>query len=130
MVEAYQGFFPVVSGESVSVTQAGGLVFAAAHDLTLREGGGQLIAAGNNLDLSEGGGMVLAAGNRLSVNDGGAMVAVSPNIEVRRGMVGIALAAHLDIADDSRVVVDVKAAAVIGVVAGVVFALISRVLGR
>lgn len=130
MVEARSGFFPLVRGENVTVRQAGGLVFGAAHDLGLREGGGQLIAAGNNMTVNDGGGMVLAAGNRLSVTNGGAALAVSPNVEVRQGLVGVALAAKLDVADDSRVLVDPKGAVLIGVVAGVVAALLGRLLRR
>ena len=113
-VEARRGFFPVVIGRDVSVSQAGGRLFLASGDLSLNQGGGQLLAAGGDISISQG----------------GAGVAIARDIRVERSYVGLALGRGVEISDDSRLVLDGKQAVLVGAVAGMVCALALRLLTR
>ena len=52
-VEARRGFFPVVIGDEVSVSQAGGGLFASRGDIHLRQGGARRVVFGPHPSLGE-----------------------------------------------------------------------------
>lgn len=91
MTDARMGFFPIVGGEKVSVTQAGAFVVGARNDIDLKQGGAQIIGAGNDLRVTQGGGWIMGAGNRVTVNQGGAFLAAGRNVEVNGSYVGVAI---------------------------------------
>lgn len=109
-VRAHRGFFPIVSGLDVDVSQAGS----------------QLIAAGNVLRLQQGGGNVLAAGNRLEVEQGGGLLLAAPNVSVRDGWVGMVVGNDVRL-DGTKIATTTPAALGVAVLVGLV---VGWLLGR
>ncbi len=130
MTEARQGFFPIVTGEEVRVSQGGGVAFVARRDLAVTMGGGQVLAAGNDLTVDRGGGWFLGCGNRLTVTHGGAAVAAGRRVDLRHSRVGVVLGVDVSLGDGARVLAGPREAALFGVAAGLVCALAGRLLRR
>lgn len=111
-VEARRGFFPVVIGDQVSVTQAGAQLFIAQGDLSI----------------SQGGGRVMVSGRDASISQGGAGIAVAQRLHAERSYIGLALGKNIELTDDSRLILGSSQAAVLGIVAGVACAMVTRLL--
>lgn len=106
-VTAYRGFFPVVCGNEVEVTQGGGFFFLAKDELEIEQGGGQWMIGLRKVEVEQGGCAVMVAGRA----------------EVSRGVIGALLAFRTELKDGSRVLMTLPQALVAGVAAGAVITL-------
>jgi hypothetical protein len=84
-------------------------------DATLSWSSASVLAAGNDVHVSYGGGQVMAAGNSIDVRNGGAGIAIAGTVRVDRGGVGLLLARHAEIGEDTRVMLQPTGAAALGV---------------
>ncbi len=144
-VQARRGFFPIVRGGEVSltqggaglcisqgdieITQGGGRTVLARGDVSIRQGGAFILGGGGNVTIREGGALLLAGGGTASVSQGGAAVVAAGSVRLERSYVGLALGVRTEIADDSKVLVGTRQAAIIGVAAGIACAVVARLLG-
>jgi hypothetical protein len=106
-VKAHRGFFPVVYGNNVEVSQGGGVIFIAKDELEIEQGGGQWM-----IGLRE-----------LEVEQGGAAVMIANRAEVKQGFIGVLASLHSEFKDGSRVLMTLPQAIAAGVAAGAVIAL-------
>lgn len=107
VVRAHRGFFPVVYGHDVEVSQGGGAIFIARDELEIEQGGGQWLIGLRKLEVEQGGGAVLLAGRA----------------EVKQGFIGLLLAGRAELKEGSRVLMTLPQALLAGVAAGAVVAL-------
>ena len=141
-VEARRGFFPVVTGDEVSLvqagatfclsrgdlgmTQAGARLSMAGGNLSIREGGSLLTLAGGDASIEEGGSLLLLAGRDVSISEGGAAVVAARQVRAERSFLGFVLGGKIDVADDSTLLIGSGQAAIFGAVAGLVCAIAGR----
>jgi hypothetical protein len=123
------GFFPFVSGHDFEITQAGAGVVSAAGDLTLTQGGAQLARVQGNVHVEQGGIQTLLSSGDVSLEQSGFLVGAAKSVRVDNGIVGLAIGRQVELSD-CRVLVTQQNAVVFGVVAGVVMAIVSRIIGR
>lgn len=114
VVTAYRGFYPVVVGNEVEVSQGGGFLFVAKDELEIEQGGGQWMIALRKLEVEQGGCAVMVAGRA----------------KVRRGVIGMLVALRAELKDGSRVLMTLPQALAAGAVAGAVMALAAWWGGR
>lgn len=126
---ARMGFFPMVSGDDVEIQQAGAALISAKGDVHLTQGGAQMVRVAGDMDVRQGGVQTLMSKGDVSVSEGGILVGAARSIRVDNGMVGVALGRDVEITN-SRVMFGREHAIVFGVVAGVVMAVVSRLLRR
>jgi len=107
-VTARRGFFPIVCGNEVEVSQGGGLVFLAKDELEVERGGGQWMVALRKLEVEQGGCAVMVAGRA----------------EVSRGFVGVLLSLRSEFRDGARVMMTLPQALAAGAAAGLVVAFV------
>lgn len=108
-VRAHRGFFPIVCGRKVEVSQGGGMVFIATDELEIEQGGGQWMIGLRELEVERGGCAVMVAGRA----------------KVSRGFIGLLLAFRAELKDGSRVLMTLPQAIAAGAAAGAVVALAS-----
>lgn len=107
VVRAHRGFFPIVYGNEVEVSQGGGAILIAKDELEIEQGGGQWMIGLRKLEVEKGGCAVMIAGRA----------------EVRRGVIGVLLAARAELKEGSRVLMTLPQVIAAGAVAGAVVAL-------
>ncbi len=127
-VQARQGFFPIVLGDEVSVTQAGSRLIVSRGDLQITEGGAMRVLARGDVKIREGGALVLLSGGDVSIREGGAGVAAAGTVRVDRGHGGFAVGRDVAISNDSTVYFGPREAAVFGAAAGVVCGIVMALL--
>jgi hypothetical protein len=93
----------MVSGGDTKLEMAAAVMVPTLGDVSIDKGGAQ---------------WVVAAGD-VTIDRGGAGAVVAPNVRVERGLLGVALGWHVDVADGGRVLFGPKAAAAFGLAAGV-----------
>ena len=113
-VRAHRGFFPIVYGNEVEVSQGGGLIFIAKDELEIEQGGGQW----------------MIGLRKLEVEQGGCMMKLTQTAEVSRGFIGLLASAHTELKDGSRVLMTLRHAVIAGLVAGGVVAAARLLRGR
>src|SRR5690242_23093 len=86
-VTAHRGFYPVVLGSKVEVSQGGGVIFLAKDELAIEQGGGQWMIGLRKLEVERGGCGVMVAGRA----------------EASRSVIGVLLAGRAELKDGSRV---------------------------
>ena len=123
------GFFPFVSGEHVEITQAGAVAVSAGGDLTLTQAGAQMARVHGNVHVEQGGIQTLLARGDVSVEQGGILVGAAKSVRVEDGFVGVAVGQHVELTN-CRVLLTQQNAAVFGAVAGIVMAIVWRIIGR
>jgi hypothetical protein len=106
VVRARRGFFPVIYGDNVEVSQGGGVIFIAKDELEIKQGGGQWMIGFRKLEVEQGGCAVMLAGRA----------------EVSRGFIGVLAARRAELKEGSRVLMTLPQALVAGLVAGAVLA--------
>lgn len=124
-----RGFFPLVTGDEVSVSQAGSNTIISAGDLGITQGGGQALVAGGAVSIHQGGVLALAAGGDVHVEQGGAVAIAAGTVHTKDSFVGVAIAGTLDM-DSSRVLLGPVSAAAAGVAFAVVVLLGRLVMRR
>jgi len=87
----------LLTAGSVGLHQAGAAVIVVDGDAAIEQGGAQLIVA-----------------QRVDMENAGALVMVAGEASVARGWVGLMAARNATISDDSRVIIDGRAALIIG----------------
>lgn len=117
----------------------------AEGDMTLREGGAIAMVAGGNATINEGGAGLCVVGGDLSISEGGAgNMIVGGNVEVSNGAVGQITALEATVTDGrvgvllagsaklerSEILISTEQAVGLGVAAGVVFFLLSKLFRR
>jgi hypothetical protein len=127
-VVARFGFFPLVTADRVTISQANTSVALAKGDLDVRRGGGSLLAAGGNARVTQGGAMAIAAGGNVTIEEGGAVVLAARSVDVSNGFVGLALGRSVTVRD-SRILLGTAQAAALGAALGAVVVL-GRLLAR
>ncbi len=128
--EARMGFFPLVTGEHVAVTQAGVMITVSKGDFHLTQGGARAAAVGGDLKIQQGGAQYLVAKGDVTISQGGAAVMLAPSIAAERSYVGFAIAREIEVSEDSKILFGPKEAAVFGAALGLVAAGILRLLRR
>ena len=106
-VKAYRGFFPVVYGNEVEVSQGGGLIFIAKDELEIEQGGGQWMIGLRKIEVEQGGCAVMLTGHA----------------EVKQGVIGLLISGRTELKDNSRVLMTLPHALAAGAAAGAVIAL-------
>ena len=104
VVRAHRGFFPVVYGNNVEVSQGGGMIFVAKDELEIEQGGGQWMIGLRKLEVEQGGCAVMLAGQA----------------EVSRGFIGVLASGRTELKDGSRVLMTLPQALLAGLAAGAV----------
>jgi len=99
-----------VEATTVHVTQ-GGIAVAQAETITVQEGG-----------------IAIARGTNVTVNGGGAFLVAAEHAEVHESSV-VFLAAQ-EVSGDAKILFDVKAAVLFGVIVGLVVGLLKQFAGR
>ena len=128
--QARMGFFPLVTGEHVAVTQAGAMITASKGDFDLTQGGMMAAAVGGDLKIRQGGVQLVAVKGDVSIRQGGAAVVFAPSIVAERSYIGFALARDIELSEGSKILFGPKEAAAFGVALGLVAAGILRLLRR
>lgn len=113
-------------GQVTVSMSATGIVNGQA-DVSLDKGYATVMVAGGDLSVRQGGGSVLA-GNTVSVDTGGAALMVAGEADVRKGWIGILLTRDANLSEDSRVIVDTKAAIIISAVLAAGFAMVAAIM--
>ena len=129
-IEARMGFFPLVTGEHVAVTQAGAMITASKGDFHLTQGGATAAAVGGDLKIRQGGAQFVVARGDVSISQGGAAVVLAPSIAAERSYIGFAIARDIELSKDSKILFGLQEAAVFGAALGLVAAGILRLLRR
>jgi hypothetical protein len=129
-VRAHRGFFPIVKGDRVSVTQAGGSVFLSNTDLTVNQGGAHLMLTRGDATIHQGGANALGARGSVSITQGGAFFTAARAVTASRSYLGVVLAPSVEISDDSRVLLGPVPAIALGVAMGTTLAVLGRLMRR
>jgi hypothetical protein len=146
-VEVNSGFVGVVQAQNdVSLTSAGAGLVAAANNIRVEYGGAGALVSGGNLELTSGGGFVFITGGDLSIKQGGGQVLISggsvnveqggaalmltPNATLSKSYIMMLVSAKTNLADGSRVLLGTPQALALGAALGIVFAVLSRLIGR
>lgn len=127
-ISARTGFFPVVAGDEVHLTQAGSSAIFSGGDVTMAQGGSNFLLSAGGASIEQGGAMTLACLGDVSVEQGGAAIVAARSVDVKQGFVGVALGASVSL-EDCRVVMSPIQAAAAGAGFAVAVALI-RMLAR
>ncbi|MCB9076918.1 MAG: hypothetical protein H6631_04970 [Anaerolineaceae bacterium] len=99
--------------ETVHLKDSGAAVINA-NSVDIRDGGAMLIK-GNTISIQEGGAAVMSA-QSVRLQEGGSGLIIARQIDVIGGRVGVAIANHFN--GPSQLAIDVRAAVVLGAVAG------------
>ena len=127
MTDAKMGFFPMVKGEEVNLTQGGAMSASSEGDFNLTMGGAQWARVSGDMTVHQGGVQTLLSRGDVSVSQGGILVSASRSTRVDGGTVGFLLAGDAEL-NDCKVLFGKEHALMFGAVAGVVFAVVSRLL--
>ena len=128
-VKVRHGFFPLVTGSSVSVRQAGAAAIVSRGDTDLTQGGAQVVVGGGSTSIHQGGANLLVSGGDVSVTQGGTLVAAARSIGAEQSYLGVVIGSRVDLTD-CTVLVGPRQAALFGAVAGAVTAYLVRQLRR
>ncbi|MBT8216405.1 MAG: hypothetical protein HKN74_03390 [Acidimicrobiia bacterium] len=127
---AHRGFFPVVTGEAVTIQQAGATVVMSRSTTSVTQGGAQVMLTGGDAVIHQGGANLLGVAGDASLTQGGAVVAAAGSIEARNSYLGIAIAPSITLSEGSRVLIGPREAAIVGVVATVGYWALRGLFGR
>jgi len=124
--QSYDGAaLDAVTAETITMN-GGGIRQANAVTINLNDGGIAQAQAGA-INVSDGG-IALAKGDTISVSNGGIAAAVAQRAEVNGG--SVAFLAAGEVSGDAKILIDMRAAAVFGLVVGVVVGLFKLLAGR
>jgi len=126
MADVYQSGVNVIKAESVHMEQSGARTVKA--ETVYVEQGGIGLAQGETVGLTQGG-IGLAQASAVALKDGRAGAVIAGSADVQNASV-VLLAARKVSGKDVEVLFDVKAAAVFGLVTGLVMGLIRLLVGR
>ena len=129
-VRAHRGFFPVVRGDRVSVSQAGGSVFVSNTDLAVSQGGAHMMFSRGNATIRQGGANALGALGDVSITQGGSFVTAARTVRANQSYLGVVVSPRVEISEDSRVLLGPAQAAIAGAMMGAVLAVLGRLLRR
>jgi len=110
-VRAHKGFFGVVAGDEVAVSQAGAGAFLSSGNMSIERGGGRLMVVGGDASISQGGGNAIFAGGDITISQGGGAIVAARSIELERSYVGVALGGSVALTDSTVVMTPATAAA-------------------
>ena len=114
-----------IVGETVNI-QDGGAAVIKGNSVSIKDGGAFMIQ-GQDVTIRDGGGAVIMA-ETVSMQDGGGAVMLARQAEVKDA--SILLLVAKSVSGDAKVMVDLKAAVVFGLVAGLVVGLLKHLLRR
>ena len=100
-----------VAGDASFSTCATAIV-SAKQNVDLRQGWASVVVAGGDVTLAQGG-SALMIGRSMAMESAGSAAVVAGEANVSRGWVGILLAGKAEVADDSRVFINTRAAIII-----------------
>lgn len=129
ITRAHRGFFPVVTGDHVTVQQAGATIVMSRSATSVTQGGAQVMLTGGDATIHQGGANLLAAAGDVTVSQGGAVVAAAGSIDVRNSYLAIALAPSVTLSEDSRILLGPREAAIVGLAAAVGCTVLRRLFG-
>lgn len=127
---AHMGFFPLVTGEHVAVTQAGAMITASKGDFALTQGGAMVAAVGGDLKIRQSGVQFAAVKGDVSISQGGAATVFAPSVVAKRSYIGFAMARDIELSEGSKILFGPKEAAVFGAAFGLMAAGVRRLLRR
>ena len=96
---ALRGFFPFVSGESISMQQAGSAAILARGDVSLENSGSQVLLTNGGASIANGGAQTVLANGDVEISQGGALLTAARQIEVDHGFVGLAVGRDVRLTD-------------------------------
>ena len=114
-----------IVAETVNIKD-GGAGMISGQTVTVKDGGAAIIT-GEQVSLHDAGGLVVV-GRSISIKDGGALAMVAEDAEVTDGTVGLLITGNLG--GNAKVIVDAKAALIIGVVVAVALTVAQVLFGR
>jgi hypothetical protein len=94
--------------------------------INIQEGGAALIK-GNTVNIKEGG-AALIVGQTVSIEEGGSGILVAEQVELKKA--NVVLLAAKNVSGEANVFVDLKAAALFGLVVGLIIVAFKRFIGR
>lgn len=112
-----------IVGETVNI-QDGGAAVIKGNSVSIKDGGAFIIK-GEDVTIRDGGGAVIVA-ETMNIQDGGGAVMVAREAELKG--TSVFLLASRSVRGEARVMVDLKAAVVFGVVAGLVLGIFKYLL--
>ena len=118
-----------VQGDA-EINYGGALALAVGKDCEVAYGGSAILSVGRDLTLTNGGGALLSVGHDAILTNGAAETIIAGQVQANRSFLGIVLAREVAVAEDSKVLLNTRQAAVFGAVAGVFFALVSWLLRK
>lgn len=124
MTEARRGFFPLITGDQVSLKQGGALALVAKNSMQVTQGGGQLVGAGNSISVSQGGSWIMGAGRSVTIDQGGSGIVAARNVRAQRSILGIVFGSEVSI-EDSKILLGASKSFALGLVLGSLFTLLS-----
>jgi len=126
MADVHQSGINVIKAESVHMEQSGAGTVKA--ETVYLEQGGIALAQGETVGLTQGG-IGLARASAVALKDGKAGAVIAGSADVQNASI-VLLAARKVSGEEVEVLFDVKAAAVFGLVTGLVMGLIRLLVGR
>jgi hypothetical protein len=128
-ITARQGFFPLVTGDKVDLTQAGSLAVMVSGSASFRQAGANFCFVGGNVESTQSGSnMTIAAGN-VSMHQSGSGVVAALEVEVQEGFIGAVFARDVKL-ENSRVLLTPPQAAAFGAGLGLVLLALGRLFRR
>jgi hypothetical protein len=103
-----------------------GAAVIRGHNVDIREGGAMMIT-GENIHIREGG-AALVVGNTVSLQEGGGGILLAKRANFKEGTV-ILLGAR-EVSGDIKVLINLKAAVLLGIVFGLTVGLVRKLFGR
>jgi hypothetical protein len=122
-IEAEQA--ETVVADVVDIQQGG--VGAVQADVVSLMQGGIVTAEASTIEVTQGG-ILVAQGQDVTVNQGGAAVVIADHAQFKDSFVGFVAAQ--EVSGEAKILFDVRAAVVFGVVAGLVVGLFNLFVGR
>mgnify|MGYP000941006059 CR=1 FL=1 len=115
-----------VTAETVTIGQ-GGAQNVKAREVHVNQGG-IARAEGKFIDVQDGG-VALALGENMTLTDGGVAVVMAENVKMVDSMALFVGAGHVD-GENTKIIFDMRAAVLCGVLMGIVASLFSKFCGR
>lgn len=116
VVSSAVGVVSATGDVSIDSSFAGAVLAGGAVDMT--QAGSIDVLTKGDVSMHQAGTVVLLSGRDVTIDTGGAGVSMARTTTVRNGWVGFLLSGRTELSDDSRVILDAKAAAVFGLVFG------------
>ncbi len=101
---------------------------AYTDTLDMKDSGAGAVSTVGPVDMRESGAGLIVADAPVEMKQAGAGVLVANEVRVENGWVGVLASKHTEVTGDARILVGLREAAILGVVAGVVFGLFDALL--